>query len=161
MTNKENNSGLAIDGDALTPGVPPQRPAGVYIVALYFTAVWLYSMGSLVYVLFFRFTPEMRHQLAVSSALASLALAYLNGLLAVVASWLLVAMRRIGAGLLLASTVLVAGLCAISWPPLLHRYSQSPTHAGLHALLMGGSNLVLHIAATVYAFRLNSKGLLG
>jgi hypothetical protein len=117
-------------------------------------------MGSLVYVLFFRLTPEMRHHLATSSALAPLAIADLNGLLAVVASWLLVAMRRIGAGLLLASTVLVAGLCAISWPPLLHRYSQSSTHAGLHALLLGGGNLVLHIAATVYAFRLNSKGLL-
>jgi hypothetical protein len=137
-----------------------QRPVGVYIVAIYFTAVWLFSMGSLVYVLFFRLTPEMRHQLVASSALAALAIADLNGLLAVVASWLLVAMRRIGAGLLLASTVLVAGLCAISWPALLHRYSQFPTHAGLHALLLGGSNLVLHIAATVYAFRLNSKGLL-
>lgn len=137
-----------------------QRPVGVYIVAIYFTVVWLFSMGSLVYVLFFRLTPEMRHHLATSSALAPLAIADLNGLLAVVASWLLVAMRRIGAGLLLASTVLVAGLCAISWPPLLHRYSQSPTHAGLHALLLGGGNLVLHIAATVYAFRLNSKGLL-
>ena len=138
-----------------------RKPVGVYIVAFYFTAMWLYSLGSVVYVLFFKFTPEMRHQLALASAsLASLAIADLNGLLMVVASWLLVAMRRIGAGLLLASTVLVAGLCAISWPPLLHRYSQSPTHAGLHALLLGGGNLVLHIAATVYAFRLNSKGLL-
>jgi hypothetical protein len=26
--------------------------------------------------------------------------------------------------------------------------------------LMGGGNLLIHIAATVYAFRLNSKGLL-
>ena len=138
-----------------------RKPVGVYIVAFYFTAMWLYSLGSVVYVLFFKFTPEMRHQLALASAsLASLAIADLNGLLMVVASWLLVAMRRIGAGLMLASTVLVAGLCAISWPLLLHRYFASPTHGGLHPLLLGGGNLVLHIAATVYAFRLNSKGLL-
>jgi hypothetical protein len=150
MTDAEQNESQASAG----------RPAGVYIVAIYFTAVWLFSLGSLVYVLFFRLTPEMRHQLAASAALAPLAIADLNGLLTAVASWLLLAMRRIGAGLLLASTVLVAGLCAISWPALLHRYSQVPTHAGLHALLLGGSNLVLHIAATVYAFRLNSKGLL-
>jgi drug/metabolite transporter (DMT)-like permease len=118
-------------------------------------------LGSLLYVLFFRLTPEMRHQLSnAAPALASLALADLNGLLTAVAAWLLVAMRRIGAGLLLASTVLVAGLCAISWPPLLHRYSQVPTDAGLRALVLGGTNLVLHIAATVYAFRLNGKGLL-
>jgi hypothetical protein len=137
------------------------RPAGVYIIAIYFTAVWLFSVGSLLYVVFFKFTPEMRHQLAgAAPALSSLAIADLNGLLTAVAAWLLVAMRRIGAGLLLASTVLVAGLCAISWPALLHRYSASPTHPGLHALLLGGSNLILHIAATVYAFRLNSKGLL-
>jgi hypothetical protein len=139
----------------------PRRPAGVYIIAIYFTAVWLFSFGSLLYVVFFKLTPEMRHQLiGAAPALASLALADLNGLLTAVASWLLVAMRRIGAGLLLASTVLVAGLCAIAWPPLLHRYSVFPTHADLHALLLGASNLVLHIAATVYAFRLNSKGLL-
>jgi hypothetical protein len=138
-----------------------RKPAGVYIIAVYFTAVWLFSLGSLLYVLFFRLTPEMRHQLInAAPALASLALADLNGLLTAVASWFLVAMRRIGAGLLLASTVLVAGLCAISWPAVLHRYSQVPTHAGLRALLLGGGNLVLHIAATVYAFRLNSKGLL-
>lgn len=139
----------------------PKRPAGVYIIAVYFTAIWLFSLGSLLYVLFFRLTPEMRDQLMnAAPALASLALADLNGLLTAVAAWLLVAMRRIGAGLLLASTVLVAGLCAISWPALLHRYSQVPTHAGLRALLLGGTNLVLHIAATAYAFRLNSKGLL-
>ncbi len=139
----------------------PRKPAGVYIIAIYFTAICLYSLGSLFYVVFFRLTPEMRHQLVnAAPALASLALADLNGLLTAVAAWLLVAMRRIGAGLLLASTVLVAGLCAISWPPLLHRYSEVPTHAGLRALLLGGTNLILHIAATVYAFRLNSKGLL-
>jgi hypothetical protein len=139
----------------------PGRPAGVYIIAVYFTAICLYSLGSLFYVVFFRLTPEMRHQLMnAAPALASLALADLNGLLTAVAAWLLVAMRRIGAGLLVASTVLVAGLCAISWPALLHRYSQVPTHAGLRALALGGTNLVLHIAATVYAFRLNSKGLL-
>jgi hypothetical protein len=138
-----------------------RKPVGVYIVAFYFTAVWLYSLGSVFYVLFFKFTPEMRHQLFLASAsLASLALADLNALLMVVASWLLAAMRRIGAGLMLASTVLVAGLCAISWPLLLHRYLALPTRAALHPLLLGGTNLVLHIAATVYAFRLNSKGLL-
>jgi hypothetical protein len=138
-----------------------KKPVGVYIVAFYFTAVWLFSLGSVLYVLIFKFTPEMRHQLGLASAsLASLALADLNALLMVVASWLLVAMRRVGAGLMLASTVLVAGLCAISWPILLHRYFALPTHAALHPLLLGGSNLVLHIAATVYAFRLNSKGLL-
>lgn len=136
------------------------RPAGVYLIAIFFTAVFLFSLGSLVYVLFFKLTPAMRHQLAASSALAPLAIADLNALLMAVASWLLVAMRRIGAGLMLASTVLVAGLCALSWPLLLPRYFASPTHAGLHPLLLGGSNLILHIAATVYAFRLNSRGLL-
>ena len=141
------------------------RPAGVYIIAIFFTAMCLYSLGSILYVLLVKFTPEMRHQavavgLLARGALATIAIAEINGLLMMLASWFLVGMRRIGAGLMLASTVLVAGLCAISWPPLLHRYSQSPTHAGLHALLLGGGNLVLHIAATVYAFRLNSKGLL-
>jgi hypothetical protein len=136
------------------------RPVGVYLIAIFFTAVFLFSLGSLIYVLFFKMTPAMRHQLAASSSLASLAIADLNGLLMAVASWLLVAMRRIGAGLMLASTVLVAGLCALSWPLLLPRYLASPTHAGLQALLLGGTNLILHIAATVYAFRLNSKGLL-
>lgn len=122
--------------------------------------MFLFSLGSLIYVLFFKLTPAMRQQLAASSALAPLAIADLNGLLMAVASWLLVAMRRIGAGLMLASTVLVAGLCALSWPLLLPRYLASPTHEGLQALLLGGTNLILHIAATVYAFRLNSKGLL-
>jgi hypothetical protein len=137
-------------------GTPPVA----YVIAIFFTAVFLYSLGSLIYVLFFKLTPAMRQQLAASSALAPLAIADLNGLLMAVASWLLVAMRRIGAGLMLASTVLVAGLCALSWPLLLPRYLASPTHAGLQALLLGGTNLILHIAATVYAFRLNSKGLL-
>jgi hypothetical protein len=132
----------------------------VYLIAIYFTAMFLFSMGSLMYVLFFRLTPEMRHHLIASSALASLAIADLNGLLAAVAAWLLVAMRRIGVGLMLASTLLVAGFCALSWPMLLHKYFASPTHAGLHALLLGGGNLILHIAATVYAFRLDSKKLL-
>jgi len=136
------------------------RPVGVYLIAFFFTAVFLFSLGSLIYVLFFKLTPAMRQQLAASSALAPLAIADLNGLLMAVASWLLVAMRRIGAGLMLASTVLVAGLCALSWPLLLPRYLASPTHEGLQALLLGGTNLILHIAATVYAFRLNSKGLL-
>jgi hypothetical protein len=136
------------------------RPVGVYLIAIFFTAVFLFSLGSLIYVLFFKLTPAMRQQLAASSALAPLAIADLNGLLMAVASWLLVAMRRIGAGLMLASTVLVAGLCALSWPLLLPRYLASPTHEGLQALLLGGTNLILHIAATVYAFRLNSKGLL-
>jgi hypothetical protein len=142
-----------------TPG-KAHTPPGVYVIAIFFTAVFLFSLGSLIYVLFFKFTPEMRHRLVASAGLASLALADLNALLMAVASWLLVSMRRIGAGLMLASTVLVAGVCAISWPLLLPRYFASPTHAGLHALLLGGGNLILHIAATVYAFRLNSKGLL-
>jgi hypothetical protein len=144
----------------MTEQASTTRPVGAYIIAFYFTAVWLFSLGSIVYVLIFKFTPEMRHQLVASAAIASVAIADLNGLLMAVSSWLLVAKRRIGAGLMLASTVLVAGLCAISWPILLHRYFALPTHAALHPLLLGGANLVLHIAATVYAFRLNSKGLL-
>ncbi len=137
-----------------------KRPAGVYVVALFFTAVLLFSVGSLVYVLFFKFTPEMRRQLSFTPALASLGIGNLNLLLTVVASWLLVAMRRIGAGLLLASTVLVAGLCAMSWPALIPAYLRHPSGALLHPLLMGGGNLLVHIAATVYAFRLDRKGLL-
>jgi hypothetical protein len=150
MNAAENNPARS---DARTPPI-------AYIIAIFFSAVFLFSLGSLIYVLFFKLTPAMRHQLVASTALASLAIADLNGLLMAVASWLLVAMRRIGAGLMLASTVLVAGLCALSWPLLLPRYLASPTHAGLQALLLGGTNLILHIAATVYAFRLNSKGLL-
>jgi hypothetical protein len=150
MNAAENNE---TQGNA---GTPP----GTYVIAIFFTAVFLFALGSLIYVLFFRFTPEMRHRIWTSTAFAPLALADLNALLMAVASWLLVAMRRIGAGLMLASTVLVAGLCAISWPLLIPRYFASPTHAGLHALLLGGGNLIVHIAATVYAFRLNSKGLL-
>ena len=137
-----------------------KRPAGVYVVALFFTAVLLFSVGSLVYVLFFEFTPEMRRQLSFTPALASLGIGNLNLSLTVVASWLLVAMRRIGAGLLLASTVLVAGLCAMSWPALIPAYLRHPSGALLHPLLMGGGNLLVHIAATVYAFRLDRKGLL-
>jgi drug/metabolite transporter (DMT)-like permease len=132
----------------------------VYLIALFFTAVCVFSLGSLIYVLFFKFTPEMRRQLSLTPALVSLGIADLNLLLTVVASWLLVAMRRIGAGLLLASTVLVAGLCAMSWPALIPLYLRHPSGALLHPLLMGGGNLLIHIAATVYAFRLNSKGLL-
>ena len=137
-----------------------KRPAGVYVVALFFSAIWLFSVGSLVYVLFFKFTPEMRRQLSFTPALASLGIGNLNLLLTVVASWLLVAMRRIGAGLLLASTVLVAGLCAMSWPALIPAYLRHPNGALLHPLLMAGGNLLVHIAATVYAFRLDRKGLL-
>jgi drug/metabolite transporter (DMT)-like permease len=137
-----------------------KRPAGVFVVALFFTAVLLFSVGSLVYVLFFKFTPEMRRQLSFTPALASLGIGNLNLLLTVAASWLLVAMRRIGAGLLLASTVLVAGLCAMSWPALIPAYLRHPSGALLHPLLMGGGNLLVHIAATVYAFRLDRKGLL-
>jgi hypothetical protein len=133
---------------------------GVYIVALFFSAVWLFSVGSLIYVLFFKFTPEMRRQLTFTPALVSLGIADLNLLLTVVAAWLLVAMRRIGAGLLLASTVLVAGLCALAWPALIPAYLRHPSGGLLHPLLMGGGNLLIHIVATVYAFRLNSKGLL-
>ena len=47
-----------------------KRPAGVYIIAIYFTAVCLYSLGSLLYVLFFELTPEMRHQLCERRSLA-------------------------------------------------------------------------------------------
>ena len=137
-----------------------KRPAGVYVVALFFSAIWLFSVGSLVYVLFFKFTPEMRRQLSFTPALASLGIGNLNLSLTVVASWLLAAMRRIGAGLLLASTVLVAGLCAMSWPALIPAYLRHPSGALLHPLLMGGGNLLVHIAATVYAFRLDRKGLL-
>ena len=137
-----------------------KRPVGVYVVALFFTAVWLFSVGSLVYVLFFKFTPEMRRQLSFTPALASLGIGNLNLLLTVVASWLLVAMRRIGAGLLLASTVLVAGLCAVSWPALIPVYLRHPSGDLLRPLLMGGGNLLAHIAAAVYAFRLDRKGLL-
>src|SRR5258707_8242986 len=118
---------------------PSTNKPVLYIIALFFTAVCLFSLGSLIYVLFFRLTPEMRNQLAGSAAWARLAIADLNGLLMAIASWLLVAMRRIGAGLMLASTVLVAGLCALSWPMLLPRYFASPTHVGLHALLLGGT----------------------
>ena len=132
----------------------------MYLIALFFTAVCVFSLGSLIYVLFFKLTPEMRRQLSFTPALVSLGIADLNLLLTVVASWLLVAMRRIGAGLLLASTVLVAGLCAMSWPALIPFYLRHPSGALLRPLLMGGGNLLIHIAATVYAFRLNSKGLL-
>jgi hypothetical protein len=153
-------SGTGADDRALAPGGPAPRPAGVYLIALFFTAIWLFSVGSLVYVLFFKFTPEMRRQLSFTPALASLGIGNLNLSLTVVASWLLVAMRRIGAGLLLASTVLVAGLCAMSWPALIPAYLRHPSGALLHPLLMGGGNLLVHIAATVYAFRLDRKGLL-
>jgi hypothetical protein len=158
VTRRSNEA--APDDRALAQGGPATKPVGVYIVALFFTAVWLFSVGSLIYVLFFKLTPEMRRQLSFTPALVSLGIADLNLLLTVVAAWLLVAMRRIGAGLLLASTVLVAGLCALAWPALIPAYLRHPSGALLHPLLMGGGNLLIHIAATVYAFRLNSKGLL-
>lgn len=158
MTRRSNEA--APDDRALAQGGPATKPVGVYIVAVFFTAVWLFSVGSLIYVLFFKLTPEMRRQLSFTPALVSLGIADLNLLLTVVAAWLLVAMRRIGAGLLLASTVLVAGLCALAWPALIPAYLRHPSGALLHPLLMGGGNLLIHIAATVYAFRLNSKGLL-
>jgi len=148
------------DDRALAPSGLLKTPVGVYLMALFFTAVCLFAIGSLMYVLFFKFTPEMRSRLSVTPALASLGIADLNLVLTVVACWLLVAMRRIGVGLLLASTVLVAGLCMLSWPALIHLYLRHPSGALLHPLLMGGGNLLVHIAATVYAFRLNSKGLL-
>ncbi len=148
------------DDRALAPGGPLKTPVGAYLIALFFTAVCLFAIGSLIYVLFFRFTPEMRSHLSVTPALVSLGIADLNLLLTLVASWLLVSMRRIGAGLLLASTVLVAGLCVLSWPSLIPLYLRHPSGALLHPLLMGGGNLLVHIAATAYAFRLNSKGLL-
>jgi hypothetical protein len=158
VTRRSNEA--APDDRALAQGGPATKPVGVYIVAVFFTAVWLFSVGSLIYVLFFKLTPEMRRQLSFTPALVSLGIADLNLLLTVVAAWLLVAMRRIGAGLLLASTVLVAGLCALAWPALIPAYLRHPSGALLHPLLMGGGNLLIHIAATVYAFRLNSKGLL-
>jgi hypothetical protein len=158
VTRRSNEA--APDDRALAQGGSATKPVGVYIVALFFTAVWLFSVGSLIYVLFFKLTPEMRRQLSFTPALVSLGIADLNLLLTVVAAWLLVAMRRIGAGLLLASTVLVAGLCALAWPALIPAYLRHPSGALLHPLLMGGGNLLIHIAATVYAFRLNSKGLL-
>jgi hypothetical protein len=158
VTKKLSNPGP--DKPAVPPATPSSTPAPVYLIALFFTALWLFAAGSLIFVLFFKFTPEMRQHLRLSPALASLGLADLNLSLTVVASWLLVAMRRIGAGLLLASTVLVAGLCAMSWPALIPAYLRHPSGALLHPLLMGGGNLLVHIAATVYAFRLNSKGLL-
>ncbi len=148
------------DDRALAPGGPLKTPVGVYVMALFFTAVCLFAIGSLMYVLFFKFTPEMRSRLSVTPALVSLGIADLNLVLTVVACWLLVAMRRIGVGLLLASTVLVAGLCVLSWPALIPLYLRHPSGALLHPLLMGGGNLLVHIAATVYAFRLNGKGLL-
>src|SRR4051794_6113944 len=148
------------DDRALAQGGPATKPVGVYLIALFFTGVLLFSVGSLIYVLFLKFTPEMRRQLNLTPALVSLGIADLNLLLTVVAAWLLVAMRRIGAGLLLASTVLVAGLCALAWPTLIPAYLRHPSGPLLHPLLMGGGNLLIHIAATVYAFRLNSKGLL-
>ena len=156
----KRSSDAGSDDRALAPGGLSTKPAGVYLVALFFTAVWLFSVGSLLYVLLYKFTPEMRRQLSFTPAVASLGLADLNLLLTVVASWMLVAMRRIGAGLLLASTVLVAGLCALTWPALIPAYLRQPSGALLHPLLMGGGNLLVHIAATVYAFRLSSKGLL-
>jgi drug/metabolite transporter (DMT)-like permease len=156
----QKSSDASSDDRAVAPGEPSAKPAGVYLIALFFTAVWLFSVGSLLYVLLYKFTPEMRQQLSFTPAVASLGLADLNLLLTVVASWLLVAMRRIGAGLLLASTVLVAGLCALTWPALIPAYLRQPSGTLLHPLLMGGGNLLLHIAATAYAFRLSSKGLL-
>ena len=148
------------DARALAQGGPATKPVGVYIIALFFSAVCLFAVGSLIYVLCFKLTPEMRRQLSLTPALVSLGIADLNLLLTVVAAWLLVAMQRIGAGLLLASTVLVAALCALAWPALIAAYLRHPSGALLHPLLMGGGNLLIHIAATVYAFRLDSKGLL-
>ena len=81
-----------------------------------------------------------------SPAAASLVISELNGLLTVVASWLLFGMRRISAGLLLASTLLIAGLALISWPVLLQHSWHIQNAATVDtALLLGGSNLVLHI----------------
>jgi hypothetical protein len=145
----------------MTDQVSTKKPPGVYIIAIYFTAIWLYSLGSFLYVLFIRFTPEMRQQaLAVLKttpvAFASIAISEMNGLLMLLGVWLLFAMRRIGVGLMLASTVLLGGLIVMSWPRLLGHL----TSGSLHVLLLGGSSLVLQVAATIYAFRLDRRGLL-
>lgn len=141
-------------------GPSPGKPVGVYLIALFFTAVWIFSLISVLYVILSKLSPGSRQQLLVSAAVLPLAIAQLNGLLTVVASWLLVAMRRVGAGLLLASTLLVLAMAALSWPGLLALHSSHPAAALLYPLLLGGSNLVLHIAATVYAFHLDRRGLL-
>ena len=145
----------------MTDQVSTKRPAGMYIIAIYFTAVWLYSLGSFLYVLLIRFTPEMRQQAltvlkTTPVAFASVAISEMNGLLMLIGVWLLFAMRRMGVGLMLASTVLLGGLIAMSWPRLLAHF----TSGSLRVLVLGGSSLILQAAATIYAFRLDRRGLL-
>ena len=154
---------LGVDA-ALSAGgagqVPPPKPMGVYLIAIFFTGEWLFFMGSLVFTLFHTFSPEMRTQFLASPAIVSTAISELNGLLMVVGSWLLLSMRRIGATLFLVSTLLLFGLGALSWPFVLHIYMRAHNPSVLHSLAISGSNLVLHIAATIYAFHLNRRGLL-
>jgi hypothetical protein len=89
-------------------------------------------------------------------AFASVAISEMNGLLMLVGVWLLFTMRRMGVGLMLASTVLLGGLIAMSWPRLFGHF----TSGSLRVLALGGSSLVLQVAATIYAFRLDRRGLL-
>ncbi len=145
--------------NVIAGGDGPTRPVGVYFIAVFFTVEWLFLLASLLVTLH-HFSPEMRARLLKSGATTSLTISELNGLLTVIASWLLFAMRRVGAALLLASTLLIAGLAAISWPALLQHSWHIRNDAQTHALLLGGSNLVLHIAATIYAFHLDRRGLL-
>ena len=65
-------------------------------------------------------------------------------------------MRRLGVGLMLASTILLVALIAVSWPRMLGHY----TPGSLRVLMLGGSSLILQVAATIYAFRLERRGLL-
>jgi hypothetical protein len=145
----------------MTDQASTKRPAGVYLIAIYFTAVWLYSLGSFLYVLLIRFTPEMRQQAitvlkTTPVAFASIAISEMNGLLMLLGVWLLFAMRRLGVGLMLASTILLGALIAVSWPRILGHY----TSGSLRVLMLGGSSLILQVAATIYAFRLERRGLL-
>ena len=151
---------IATGGVDPVPSVPPEKPVTVYLIAVFFTGLWLFFLGSLLFTLFHTFSPEMRMRFLGSPAVVPSAISELNGLLMVVASWLLVKMRRIGASLFLISTLLLLALVAMSWPALLPMYLRSHNPALLRSLAMGSSNLVLHIAATIYAFHLNRRGLL-
>ena len=57
-------------------------------------------------------------------------------------------MRRLGVGLMLASTILLVALIAVSWPRMLGHY----TPGSLRVLLLGGSSLILQVAATITPF---------
>ncbi len=142
-----------------------QRPAAtaapaVYLIAVFFTAEWLFLFGRLVYTLVHSVPTQARLRFLHSSAMYPLIFSELNGLFTVVAVWLLVGSRRIGLRLLLASTLLLLGLGAISWPPLIDLYTRNHNPELLRALGLGGSNLILHLLALLYAFRLDRRGLL-